>query len=52
MIKDEYEKAYKWIKENCKEGFDKNAGKNLPDIITKSKVVPADKIRNSSLSLR
>lgn len=41
--KDEYEKAYKWIKENCKEGFDKNAGKNLPDIITKSKVVPADK---------
>ena len=41
--KDEYEKAYKWIKENCKEGFDKNAGKNLPDIITKSKVVSADK---------
>lgn len=41
--KDEYSKAIKWVKENCKEGFDCNAGKNLPEIITKSKVVPADK---------
>lgn len=41
--KDEYEKALAWIKANCKEGFDKNAGKNFPEIITKSKVVPADK---------
>lgn len=41
--KDEYEKAYAWIKENCKEGFDKNAGKNFPNVITSSKVVPADK---------
>ena len=41
--KDEYEKALAWIKANCKEGFDVNAGKNLPEIITKSKVVPADK---------
>lgn len=40
---DEYEKAFKWIKANCKEGFDKNAGKDLPEIIKKSKVVPADK---------
>lgn len=40
---DEYEKALTWIKANCKEGFDCNAGKNLPEIITKSKVVPADK---------
>lgn len=39
----EYEKALAWIKANCKEGFDTNAGKNLPDIIQKSKVVPADK---------
>lgn len=39
---EEYEKAYKWIRENCREGFDKNAGKNLPEIITKSKIVPAD----------
>ena len=41
--KDEYEKALAWIKANCKEGFDKNAGKNFPEIIKKSKVVPADK---------
>ncbi|MBE5782093.1 MAG: L-fucose isomerase [Clostridiales bacterium] len=40
---EEYEKALKWVKANCKEGFDKNAGKNLPEIIRKSKVVPADK---------
>ena len=41
--KDEYEKAYKWIKENCREDFDVNAGKNLPEIITKSKVIAPDK---------
>lgn len=41
--KAEYEKAIEWIKANCKEGFDKNAGKNFPEIILKSKVVPADK---------
>ena len=41
--KDEYNKAFKWVKENFKEGFDCNAGKKLPEIITKSKVVPADK---------
>ncbi|MBQ7296232.1 MAG: L-fucose isomerase [Clostridia bacterium] len=41
--KDEYEKALAWIKANCKEGFDVNAGKNLPDIIRKSKVVNPDK---------
>lgn len=40
---DEYDKALAWVKENCKEGFDLNAGKQLPEIITKSKVVPADK---------
>ncbi|HEX2986544.1 MAG TPA: L-fucose isomerase [Caproiciproducens sp.] len=40
---DEYEKALAWVKANCKEGFDKNAGKKLPEIITKSKVVPAEK---------
>lgn len=39
---DEYEKALAWIKANCKEGFDKNAGKALADMIKKSKVVPAD----------
>ena len=41
--KDEYNKALSWIKANCPEGFDCNAGKNLPEIIRKSKVVPADK---------
>ncbi len=41
--KKEYEKALVWIKENCKEGFDKNVGKNLPEIIRKSKAIPADK---------
>ena len=41
--KDEYEKALAWIKANCKEGYDVNAGKDLPEIIRKSKVVPADK---------
>ncbi|HEX3076564.1 MAG TPA: L-fucose isomerase [Lachnospiraceae bacterium] len=40
---DEYDKALTWVKENCKEGFDCNAGKVFPEIITKSKVVPADK---------
>ncbi len=41
--KDEYNKALAWIKTNCKEGFDLNEGKDLPEIIRKSKVVPADK---------
>lgn len=39
---EEYEKAYAWVRENCKEGFDVNAGKDLPDVITKSKFIPAD----------
>lgn len=41
--KDEYTKALAWVKQNCKEGFDCNKGKDLPQVITKSKVVPADK---------
>lgn len=40
--KEEYEKTYAWIKENCKEGFDVNAGKDYPEIIKKSKVVDPD----------
>lgn len=39
---EEYKKALAWIKKNCKEGFDVNAGKKLPDIIRRSKVVPPD----------
>jgi L-fucose isomerase len=38
----EYETAYAWIKEHCQEGVDINLGKEFPEIITKSKVVPAD----------
>ena len=41
--KEEYEKALAWIKANCKEGFDCNAGKDFIKIITKSKVVDPDK---------
>lgn len=40
---EEYEKALAWVKVNCREGFDCNVGKDLPEIITKSKFVPADK---------
>ena len=40
---DEYDKALAWIKANCKEGYDTNAGKNLPEVISKSKVVSPDK---------
>jgi len=39
---DEYERAIAWVQKNCKEGFDLNAGKDLPDIIRKSKVVPPE----------
>ncbi len=38
----EYERALAWVKQNCREGMDVNAGKQLPDVITKSKVVPAE----------
>ena len=40
---EEYDRALAWVKKNCREGFDCNAGKNLPEVITRSKVVPADK---------
>ena len=39
---DEYAKAYAWVKANCPEGFDCNAGRQLPAVITRSKVVPAE----------
>lgn len=41
--KAEYEKALAWIKANCREGIDINLGKDYPEVITKSKVIPADK---------
>lgn len=40
--KDEYQKALKWINENCKEGIDINIGKEFPEVITKSKIIPAN----------
>jgi len=39
---DEYERAIKWVKENCRPGININEGKALPEIITKSKVVKDD----------
>ncbi len=52
----EYEKALAWIKENCPEGYDVNAGKDLPEIIKKSKTVHPDQdwefIAKLSLVLR
>ena len=41
---EEYDRALAWVKAHCKEGFDCNAGKNLPEVITKSKVVPPTRI--------
>ncbi len=40
--RDEYEKALEWVKANCPEGFDCNAGKKLPDIVTRSKAIPPE----------
>ncbi|MCC8102045.1 MAG: hypothetical protein LIP11_07220 [Clostridiales bacterium] len=31
------------MRENCSESLDKNLGKNLPEIITRSKVIAPDK---------
>ena len=40
---EEYERAYAWIKEHCKEGVDINKGKKLPEVITRSKhIKPED----------
>ena len=40
---EEYDRAMKWVKQNCREGYDKNAGKSFPEMIRKSKVVPPEK---------
>lgn len=39
---EEYERALKWVKDNCREGFDLNSGKALPEVIRKSKVIAPD----------
>ena len=36
----EYELALSWIKANCREGYDKNDGKDWLDITIKSKIIP------------
>lgn len=36
---DEYARALAWTREHCPEGFNKNAGKDLSDIVRRSKVV-------------
>ena len=40
---EEYERALAWVKANCREGFDCNAGKDLMEIVRRSKVVPPEK---------
>lgn len=39
---EEYDRAIAWVRANCREGYDCNAGKALPAVITRSKVVPPD----------
>lgn len=39
---EEYKMAIEWIQKNCREGIDINQGKDFPEVITKSKVIPAD----------
>ena len=41
--KEEYQKALQWVRKNCPEGWDCNAGKALPEVITRSKHIPAEK---------
>jgi L-fucose isomerase len=38
----EYDKARAWVKANCPEGFDINAGKDLPEVIRRSKTIPPE----------
>ena len=39
---EEFEKAYKWTKENCKEGLDINKGKDFPYVIKHSRFIPEE----------
>lgn len=39
---DEYQKAYRWIRAHCKAGFDKNAGRDLAEIVKKSRYIHPD----------
>lgn len=40
---EEYERGLKWVREYCHEGMDPNAGKVLPEIKIKSRVISPDK---------
>lgn len=39
---EEYGLALEWVRENCKEGYNCNAGKDFPEVITKSRYIPED----------
>ena len=39
---EEYEKAIAWVRKNCREGFDCNAGKDFPEIIQRSRFIPEE----------
>ena len=39
---EEYAAALEWVKENCREGYNCNEGKNLPEVMTKSRYIPED----------
>ncbi|MCL1844523.1 MAG: L-fucose isomerase [Defluviitaleaceae bacterium] len=38
----EFDKAFAWVQAKCRDGFDKNAGKNFSDVVKKSKVIPPE----------
>ena len=39
---EEYERAIAWVRKNCREGFDCNAGKDFPEIIQRSRFIPEE----------
>ncbi len=38
----EFTKAIAWVKTHCSEGYDCNAGKVLPEVITRSRTIPVE----------
>ena len=45
---EEYDRALAWVKAHCKEGFDCNAGKNLPKLSPSPRWCPPTRIGSSS----
>lgn len=39
---EEYERAIAWVRKNCREGLDCNAGKDFPEIIQRSRFIPEE----------